>query len=326
MNRIRIHPVHAADLRSVGRLFTYYPYKTGQQAVQRIDRQRLEAYFQERLAKAVAEETPHWIALDGKQTVGLAGLAENRWHSAIYGMKMGRVEPWLNTIRPEAGRALILAVERAARRGGFQHLALRLDGADFPNLHLLEAAGWRTMDVSVKYSLPMPIKPVARQRRREAKMRVGLVEPEDAAWIRRIGSTTHTASHFLNDPALDPKKTNELFSRWLNRCLELLAYRIYTMKNDEGEGLGFVTLLRNEAFAEAIGRRPLVLDFVLLDPSVRGRGLGPWLIEEALKRENASGFDYCELRTSMHNLEAVGCYEKLQFQCCSVDFQLHKSL
>jgi GNAT superfamily N-acetyltransferase len=327
MGNIRIRPIDARDVETIGRLFTYYPYKTAQQVIQKIERPRLEAFFLDRFGSAAQGGKPFWVMQDSAELIGLAGLAGLEWHAAIYGMKMGRIDPWLNTINAEAGVELLTTVEGAARRAGYEHLSIRIDGADFPNLHLLESEGWRTVDISVKFSRPLPIRTRrARTGSREARMHVGTSEQEDGPWIRHVGASTHTATHYLNDPALPAEKTNGLFGQWLDRCLEGLAYRIYTLKNGDGQGLGFITFLKNEAFARAIGRRPLVLDFVLLDPSARGRGLGSWFIEEALKAESPNGFDFCELRTSMHNLAAVGCYEKQRFQCCSTDFVLHKTL
>jgi GNAT superfamily N-acetyltransferase len=155
---------------------------------------------------------------------------------------------------------------------------------------------------------------------------IGLATAEDAEWIRRIGSETHAGTHYLNDPALPVEKTRELFARWLDRCLNGLAYKVYVLRDAAGEGRGFVTYLRGLSFAKAVGRYPIVLDFVLLDPAIRGGGLGVWLVAESLSREAESGFDYCELRTSAHNLGAVMTYEKLGFRCCASDFALHLTL
>ena len=98
--------------------------------------------------------------------------------------------------------------------------------------------------------------------------RVGLwrIEPaelHDAEWIRALGSRSHAAAHFFNDPALPSESTRELFARWIDRCLHGLAYRVYALRDDAGQGRGFVIYLTNEPFAQAVGRRPLVLDFVL---------------------------------------------------------------
>jgi ribosomal protein S18 acetylase RimI-like enzyme len=341
-NQSTIRLATAEDLPAAGQLFADYPYKTAQQLVQKLDRERLAGFYLASLQGALEKGWPHWIAEQNGKAVALAGLAPDPWHAEVYGLKMGKIGPWLNTRQPDLGRDLLNEVERLARQQDYEHLSVRLDGEDFPNLQLFEANGWRLVDVSLKFSLPLPILPI-HERRPDAPAKssaeasakasaevsgwtIDQARPEDGEWIRRIGSQTHAGTHFLNDPALPRDKTRELFARWLDRCLDRLAYRIDTLRDAQGQGRGFVTYLRNQGFARAVGRAPLILDFVLLDPAVRGAGWGPRLIEESLAREGRSGFDYCELRTSAHNLPAVNCYEKLGFRCCATDFVLHKTM
>lgn len=323
-DNLSIRAAGPADLDAAAALTAAYPYKRLQQRLQGMDRTRLQEFFREGLRRGLESGRPHWLALEGERPAALAGLAEATWHSGIYGMTMMRVEPWLNVERPEAGARLLDEVEAAARARGAEHLSLRIDGADFANLHLLEGRGWRTVDVSLKFSRPMEVPFVVEVR---PELVLGLATPDDAEWIRRIGSETHGGTHYLNDPALPAERTRELFARWIDRCLEGLAYRVYTVRDAaSGAGLGFVIYLRNESFARAVGRRPIILDFVLLAPECRGRGIGAWLISGSLAREAESGFDFCELRTSAHNLAAVTCYESVGFLCCASDFALHKRL
>lgn len=325
--RFSIRPVQPAEAAVLGSLFTQYPHKTAQQVAQRLDRTRLEAFYLAGLERSLKAGTAMWLAERRGEIVALAGLTGDPWHSEVYGIRMGKLAPWLNTIAPEAGKALLKTALDEARNRGLEHLSVRVDGEDFPNLHLLEAAGWLTIDVSMKFSLPM-------ERARHPlglpgdgnSWKIRLASPGDSDWIRRLGSTTHGGTHFLNDPALPVEKTRELFARWIDRCVERLAWRIYVLEDPQGQGQGFVIYLRNRGFAQAVGREPLILDFVLVSPAVRTGGLGSWLIAESLAREAEEGFDFCELRTSAHNLSAVACYEKLGFRCCATDFVLHKRL
>ena len=322
---LSVRKATAADLAAARALLEQYPHKREQQAAQRLDRGRLLDFFMRDLEAGLEGSAPHWIAEEGGEPVALAGLAPDHWHGEVYGLKMGHVRPWVNTVNPQNGAPLLDQALAEARRQDYQHLSVRVDGADFRNLHLMEAHGFRLIDVSLKFSRPLPLgaaniaePPLAQTN----GLRVGIAEPNDRQWIRTLGSRTHGATHYLNDPDLPRDKTRELFARWLDRCIERLAYRIYTLKDADGRGLGFVTYLRNRAFAEALGRAPLILDFILLDPELRGQGVGPWFMEQTLPRESDQEFDYCELRTSAHNPSAVACYEKLGFCLCASDFVL----
>lgn len=320
--------VASEDVAAASGLFAAYPFKESQRRIQGLDRTRLDAFFQRGFRRALEGGTPHWgVESPDGGIVALAGLADDPWHSKIYEMKMGKLQPWLNTIKPECGGTLLTTAEDTARQMGYEHLSVRVDGQDFRNLHLFESAGWRLVDVSLKFSRPMPLrKRLLPNPPSSSGWQVRKGSQGDCSWIRKLGSQTHQATHFLNDPQLPPEKTRELFSLWLERCLEKLAYKVYTLRDTAGVGRGFVTYLRNRSFAESVGRSPIILDFVILDPEVRGGGMGPWLIDESLNREGESGFDFCELRTSAHNLAAVTAYEKMGFLCCASDFVLHKRL
>lgn len=340
--RLSLRPATTADLPAAERLFREFPYKSVQAVAQRLDRERLVAFYAAGLRGALEKGTAHWIveaeaeSSAGERTpIALAGLAADPWHTGVYGFPMGKVGPFLNAegearnveMHAESGKMLLETVERAAREQGLAHLSARIDGEDFPNLHLFEESGWRLVDVSLKFSRPMPVDPAAfPQPAAAAGWTIDRATPEDAGWIRHLGSQTHGGTHYLNDPALPAEKTRELFARWLDRCLDGLAYRVYVLRDAAGTGRGFVTYLRGPSFAKAVGRSPLILDFVILDPAIRGGGLGSWLVAESLGRESAGGFDYCELRTSAHNLAAVMTYEKLGYRCCASDFALHKRL
>lgn len=326
MTPLQIRAPRSDEFARLAQLFTFYPYKTAQQVIQGLDRQRLEQFYAQGLRRGLNGNLPYWVVESDREILALAGLVEDNWHSRVYGLKMGKVQPWLNTLQPEHGPVLMEAVEAQASQEGYQHLSVRVDGADFANLHHFESADWRLVDVSLKFSKSMLVQTPPRfEMVVDNEMAVGIADQSDFGWIERLAATTHSATHFLNDPHLPVEKTNELFGQWVRRCIEKLAYRIYTLKSRSGEGCGFVIYLRNPIFTEAVGPNPLILDFVLLDPSVRGKGLGPLFIEETLRREGEQAFDYCELRTSAHNLSAVCCYEKLGFLCCASDFVLHKA-
>lgn len=327
MTDIRLATADHIDAAHV--LFEQYPYKWLQRRMQQLDPEQLNAFYLAGLQRQAVGGVPVWFAHDGEGEApcACATLIEDVWHSEIYGMRMAKIGTWLNTMRPEVGAKLLKSVQAKARKQGYKHLSVRLDGADFPNLHLFEQAGWYLVDVSTKFTLPMPYAgEMLTPRKNIEQYTVELATPADADWIREIGSQ-HAATHFLNDPNLPANKTRELFARWIDRCLESLAYRIYKIRHrDEQDGSGFVIYLRNRSFAEALSRSPIILDFVLLAPEMRGGAYGPWLIMKSLIAEREAGFDYCELRTSAHNCPAMVCYEKLSFNCCATDMVLHKML
>lgn len=320
---IGIRPAVIEDLPALAELFERYPFKVAQRRVQRLDQARLNAFYHAGLRKGIESGRPHWVAERAGEFVALGGLSPETWHSEIYGLRMAKIAPWMNTTAPAAGTALADLILDHARRDGHEHVSVRFDGEDYPNLHLFESRGFRLIDVSLKFTRPMrgPDPPPM-----PGGFNVRVATDADAAWMRDLGSRAHAYSHFLNDPVLPAERTHALFDEWVGRCASGLAWRIYLLETKAGDGVGFVTYLRNRAFAGAVGANPLILDYVVLDPAARGGGTGPAFIAETLRRMSDEGFDYCELRTSQHNHAAIGCYEKLGFRLCATDFILHKKL
>ena len=322
--RVCAPDVSDAGIARIQDLLDRYPYKSAQRLAQGISRERLLEFHRSRLASRLASDQPTWVVERGGDLVALGGLEDDSWHSEIYGIKMGKISPWLNVIEPEAGVALMDAVLKGAAAERFNHLSVRLDGEDFVNLHAFENAGFRLIDVSLKFTRPLPYEGDAANVS-DGGWKLRPARAEDSQWMRELGGG-HAATHFLNDPGLPAQRTRKLFAAWVERCAQGLAYRIYVLEDVQGRRCGFVIYLRNARFARAVGRRPLILDYVLLPPEMRGRGLGPWLIEESLRQEGSGDFDFCELRTSQHNYPAIACYEKLGFRLCATDFVLHRTL
>jgi len=328
-------------LDDIAELQRVYPYKSFQRRAQGLNREKLLGFYAKGLSRGLETGTPTWVArgdgATGEEIIGGAQLSPDAWHSDVFGLAMGKIGLWLNTQEVRrAGRELLTAVEEEARAKGMEHLAIRIDGEDFPNLSFLEDSGFRLVDLSLKLSRNIHedgIEPAAENNDALGEgWRIRPANPEDKDWIRNLAAVHHTRNHFFNDPALAREKAHELFGLWCERCLDGLAYRIYVIEEVMGErnvGKGFVIYLRNRSFADALGKSPLILDFVILDPSARGKGLGPYLIQQSMAqcaRDAENRFDYCELRTSQDNLPAISMYERLGFRVCAGDFILHRSL
>lgn len=328
-----IREIEPGDYDRLGALFERYPFKQTQRSVQGLDAARLNDFYLDQLRASAGPARARWGVFKNGEAVALGGLADDAWHSSFYGLKMAKLQPWMNAPAAEGASFLLDHVIEHAAKAGVEHLSVRIDGEDFPNLYLFESRGFRLVDVSLKFSRLMPLIEEGRGVQgaptadpASGGFSLSTAEASDRDWMRELGGRAHGHNHFLNDPDLARDRTEKLFAAWVERCIDGLAWRIYTARDAEGVGRGFVIYLRNTRFAEAVGRNPIILDYVILDPSVRGAGLGPWLIRESLRREAGAGFDFCELRTSHHNLAAIRCYEKLGFRVCATDFVLHRRL
>jgi GNAT superfamily N-acetyltransferase len=304
-------------------LFESYPYKQAQRLVQRLDPARLNQFYLSGLERSLASGQLILGAFREGQLAAIAGLSPDAWHSGIYGLKMAKISPWLGTKSQVEAARLLEEILKLAREEKYEHLSMRLDGEDYAALHAFEDAGFRLIDVSLKFSRAMTRESSSAPPKGWS---LRLSAEADSSWMRELGANQHTHNHFLNDPHLPRERTHALWDAWVDRCIRGLAYRIYVAEQNGESGRGFVIYLRNRSFAETVGRNPIILDYIAIETSARGGGIGPWIVAESLARESASGFDYCELRTSQHNHAAIGLYEKLGFRICASDFILHCKL
>lgn len=103
------------------------------------------------------------------------------------------------------------------------------------------------------------------------------VEPhrsgEDEEQLRALGTEAGRWSRFFLDPQIPREKSEELYTRWIDACMEgSLADTILVIRQD-GEVAGMVTL-------EQTDRQGRVGLFAVA-PAARGRGLGTTLMQAA---------------------------------------------
>ena len=154
--RVCAPDVSDAGIARIQDLLDRYPYKSAQRLAQGISRERLLEFHRSRLASRLLSDQPTWVVERDGDLVALGGLEDDSWHSEIYGIKMGKISPWLNVIEPEAGIVLMDAVLKGAAAERFNHLSVRLDGEDFGNLPAFDSAGVLLSAGSLKFNTPLP--------------------------------------------------------------------------------------------------------------------------------------------------------------------------
>jgi GNAT superfamily N-acetyltransferase len=141
--------------------------------------------------------------------------------------------------------------------------------------------------------------------------------------VLRIAGSAHEYNHFYADPNLPRELTDELFRRWVKRCINGLAKEIYVAKMGK-EVAGFATFLSNERFNGAIGKKVAILDYIVLDRVYQGKGIGSIFLNKCLKAELGK-YEIVELRTSHNNYSALNLYIKSCFQHISSDIIMHRA-
>jgi len=323
---IELLPVHRRDREAVVSLFAAYPFKAWQKKAQGIAPLRLAQLLWD-MAEPQFERpaTSAWVAWEKRsgEALGFAMMSPHPWHSEIFGRRMGRITHFVNYREPsEVGPVLLGRLLEDARRLGIEHLACRIDGSDWPNVHLLESRGFVCVDCSLKMGRTLNDLP-ENARPSTSPVRVRAYEPTDLEAMQRIAARSHIHNHFYNDPWLERTRSAALFSEWLRRCAAGAAEFILVAEDEDGKVTGFVTALANKALARVVGVAVGIIDYIVVDRDAEGRGIGRALLDAALARL-ASDNRLVELRTSHDNYRAVAFYNAAGFRLLATDFVFHR--
>jgi len=324
---VELLPLAPRDRDEIVRLFSRYPFKAEQKRVQGIDCDRLgqllwelaEPYFGQPRASA-------WVAWRQRprEALGFAVMAPHPWHSEVFGHSMGRILHLVNYTEPEAvGPPLLDAVLADARAAGLEHLACRVDGQDWPNVHLLESRGFRCVGCSLKMARRLDDLSCQSGGETPEGIEIRAFEPPDLDTLQRIAADSHTCNHFYNDPGLRRDRVAVLFQEWLRRCAGGAARFVLVAANPDGQVVGFVTALSSTALARVVGTSVGVIDYIVTGREVAGRGVGRALLEAAL-RSLARDHGWAELRTSHDNYRAIAFYSAAGFRIVASDFIFHR--
>lgn len=321
MSSLVVSKATPGDLPRLEPLLRSFAFKNFQQKAQGLDAGKLVPFYLQGMEASLKDEsTACWVVSAGEEALGFASLSDNAWHSSFYGCPMGRCGNFLCHAAPARVTPLLAeAVIAESNRRGYDMISLRIDGNEFEALHGLEAAGFGLIDVSVK----MGAKICAASSAAPEGFRVRPYEAADREAVVRISGEGHVFNHFFNDERLDRASTRALFRAWVEKCIDSLAKHVFVIERNAGDVAGFVTYLLSGRFNQALGVRLVVLDYIVLDPSMQGRGLGPYLMEESLGQLSGL-YDQVELRTSHNNYPALSLYSRYGFRILSTDFQLHR--
>jgi len=320
-------PLHTRDRDEIVRLFAQYPFKTLQKQVQGMDSGRLGQLLWDLAEPQFGRpQTSAWVAWRKRprEAVGLVMMAPHAWHSEVFGRSMGRIVHFVNYVEPAtSGPPLIEAAIGAARATGIEQLDCRVDGRDWPSVHLLESYGFRCVDCSLKLArrlddlLSGPAAP------EPAGIEVRLFEPPDLDALQQIAARSHEHNHFYNDPHLGRERASALFQEWIRRCTMGVAAFILVATDADARLVGFVTVLSNAALTRVVGVSIGIIDYIVVDRDQAGRGIGRILLQAAL-RSLARDHQWVELRTSQENYRAVSFYCAAGFNLIGSDFVFHR--
>ena len=251
-----------------------------------------------------------------------SGWAQARlltWDTAFFGYPCARLDflavAGNNQERYSGASQLMSQIMSWADQNGLKFVSIKLPGPDPVVCQALEQVGFYTTDCLVSLS------------RTNAGMLVRVDAPEEVTFTGDIGSPLETARYFRelffdgrfhNDVHLDKSQADALWEQAIISQLNSGSSQALLMKVDsQPAGL---TIFRPVDDRCPSGAGSL---FVMgLTPVFRGRGLGKFLLAEALAQLGGQ-YETIEVETSTYNYPAVRVYQYCGFQPRQIKLSLH---
>lgn len=323
---MQIRKIKPEDKEQILSYLMEYPYKELQRRAQGLDKAKLSEYHCRRIMN-LANKHDSLLAIDKDSGIlGLTILQPRPWHSEVFGLKMGKLAPFLlfRGTKEEKERFLDSVLKKAESKK-YNHIELRVDVNEWENVGLLEARGFRVVDASLKMYLNLETSRLYLPRVPDKSFNIDERAEPYIEQLKEIARSSHMYNHFFADVSLNFEKTQELFAQWIEKCSRELACKVLVATRRE-QAIGFATILTNQEFNQLMQRRIAVLDFIAVHPDFQGKGIGRWLLNETLLRlRRDDDFEQVELRTSITNYPALNLYCTNGFYFISTDIILVKN-
>jgi ribosomal protein S18 acetylase RimI-like enzyme len=218
---------------------------------------------------------------------------------------------------------LLSAVVRHCERRNLQHLSVRLDASDLSGLHVLESAGFITMDGILTFALEVPdLLPYEP----DEGPRIRLAGPADSAEAAAVASEAYVHDRFHADPGIPKERADALHAVWLrNSCLGKAADAVVVAEDEQGL-LGFVTCRLQRDTEPHLGSLAGTIVLVATAGRARRKGVAQAATRAALDWFRDQGAEVVEVGTQLRNIPAARLYQSLGFRLIGSGISLRKML
>lgn len=261
-----------------------------------------------------------WALVDGEGWQWLAVSAPLDFDSRLFGRRLARLWPLAHRTAwpaPEArdqGRRLLAEVTAAEKEAGSECLVARVAGRDFLAAQVLEAAGFRLMDVSVEWLLDLEAP--ARHEERPALppgMAIRAWRPDEEEALQALAADAMCelaayADRFAMDPRLRPQ-CRQMYRRWVANSLSGDQADQVLVLAREDEPAGLITLKLPAGTGPGADCGWVVINAIA--PELRGRGLYHQLLGRGLEWLARHGARQARVRTKLSQQAVIRAWAAL---------------
>jgi dTDP-4-amino-4,6-dideoxy-D-galactose acyltransferase len=326
MNNCLVRPYAEPDWTNLAPLFEALPFKPdGCEPQERaLDDHPVCRHIRE----ARGDDGGAWVVTQHNQVRGFGCFKKLPWDSRQLRMTAARIDYLLATGSYNEQRSvkemLLEELLVEAQNLGVWHMSARVDASDLSSLHVLEEAGFLTVDGILTFALDLkehsPVVPVN-------DFKIRLATADDAEEAATLARTVYVYDRFHADPFIDRELADELHADWVrNSCKGKAADAVF-FAEDQGGLLGFVTCKLTGDIGRDLpksSRGTIVL--VGTAPQARGRGVGYSLTMAALEWFRRSGCETVEVGTQLSNIPASRLYQTCGFRLRATSVSLRRLL
>lgn len=262
-----------------------------------------------------SENTSAWMMMRRGEAHGFAALSMLPWDSGQIGFVAARIDYLVAggsyDEQHDIKKALLKQLLSEAPKRGVWHLSVRVDASDISSLHVLEQAGFITVDSILTFALDLSNHQPAEL---PVNFKVRLATAADAEQTAALALGAYSQDRFHSDPLINKNRADKLHANWLrNSCTGDAADAVFLAEDRTGL-LGFVTCSLQRDTATCLGQMVGTIVLVASAERARGRGVGQATTNAALKWFREQGCEVVEVGTQLRNITASRLYQKCGFR------------
>ncbi len=269
-----------------------------------------------------SESGAAWMMVQHDKVMGFASLTLLPWDSQQIGFAAARIDYLVADggypIQHETKRGLLKHLINEALRRGVTHLSARVDANDLSSLHVLEQAGFITVDSILTFSINLKDAAVSET---TVPFAIRIANAADSDKAAALAHDAYSKDRFHSDPVIVKSKADQLHANWIRNSCNGTAADIVLIAEEGDKLLGYVSCkLQREAAPAA--KRVGTIVLVASAEEARGRGVGRALTLASLDWFREQGCDVVEVGTQLRNITAARLYQNCGFSLAGSSISL----
>jgi GNAT superfamily N-acetyltransferase len=261
-------------------------------------------------------------AYDESALKGIAILRKSPWDTDHFGFGVAILEhviPFSESSeeRFHITRNLLGRVNLWLHESGIDFISARIPSLDLSVIQAAEQEGFRFIEswVYSKFNLKAFVKPPNIPSLRYATV-------ADKALMLEYSKGAFVTQRFHADPRFSTQKADELYEKWVTSAFDDPTQKIAVLEVDAKPSAFMIYYHQTTAGAEAA--KYAMWKFTVIDPAMRGKGVGKVFFDALKAHHQTEGAEFIESGVTLRNLPSMNLHNSLNFKIISSLTTLHK--